>query len=63
MIEGGSGAAMLYRFLQPGLYVYLNHNLIEAVLLGAAAHLKVDGGEWNQDLMEQVAKPGPIIVR
>lgn len=59
-VEGGSGAAMLYQFLQPGLYVYLNHNLIEAVLLGAAAHVKVDGGEWNKELMEQVAKPGPI---
>lgn len=60
MVEGGSAAAMLYQFLQPGLYVYLNHNLIEAVLLGAAAHVTVDGGEWNKELMEQVAKPGPI---
>ncbi len=59
-VEGGSGAAMMYKFLQPGLYVYLNHNLIEAVLLGAAAHVKVDGGEWNKELMEQVAKPGMI---
>lgn len=59
-IEGGSAGAMLYQFRQPGLYVYLNHNLIEAVLLGAAAHVKVDGGEWDNQLMEQVAKPGPI---
>lgn len=58
-VEGGSAAAMLYRFRQPGVYVYLNHNLIEAVLLGAAAHVKVDG-EWDNELMEQVAKPGPI---
>jgi nitrite reductase (NO-forming) len=59
-IEGGSAGAMMYQFRQPGLYVYLNHNLIEAILLGAAAHVKVDGGEWNNELMEQVAKPGPI---
>lgn len=59
-IEGGSAGAMMYQFRQPGLYVYLNHNLIEAVLLGAAAHVKVDGGEWNKELMEQVVKPGPI---
>ncbi|MBT6882588.1 MAG: nitrite reductase, copper-containing, partial [Rhodospirillaceae bacterium] len=48
-----------YTFLQPGLYAYVNHNLIEAVLKGAAAHFKVDG-EWNNDLMAQVKKPSPI---
>lgn len=58
-VEGGSAMAVLYQFRQPGLYVYLNHNLTEAVLLGAAAHVKVEG-EWNKDLMEQVQKPGPI---
>ncbi|HSF34105.1 MAG TPA: copper-containing nitrite reductase [Candidatus Tectomicrobia bacterium] len=58
-VEGGSAMAMLYQFRQPGLYVYLNHNLIEAILLGAAAHIKVEG-EWNNDLMEQIQKPGPI---
>ena len=58
-VAGGSAVAMLYRFRQPGLYVYLNHNLIEAILLGAAAHVNVEG-EWNNDLMEQVKKPGPI---
>jgi nitrite reductase (NO-forming) len=63
LVEGGSASAMMYRFRQPGLYVYLNHNLIEAVFLGAAAHVKVDGGEWNTELMEQVAKPGPIPTR
>lgn len=63
LIEGGSAAAMMYQFLQPGLYVYLNHNLIEAVLLGAAAHVQVTGGAWNNDLMEQVAKPGPITAK
>lgn len=58
-VEGGSAVAMLYQFKQPGMYAYVNHNLIEAVLLGAAAHIKVDG-EWNNDLLEQIQKPGPI---
>ncbi len=55
-IRGGSAGAMLYEFQQPGTYVYLNHNLIEAVLLGAAAHIKVEG-QWNDNLMVQVRKP------
>jgi nitrite reductase (NO-forming) len=58
-IRGGSAGAMMYKFRQPGIYAYVNHNLIEAVMLGATAHVKVDG-EWNDDLMMQVAKPGPI---
>jgi len=58
-IPGGSAGAALYTFRQPGLYVYLNHNLIDAVLKGAAAHVKVEG-EWDNDLLEQIAKPGPI---
>jgi nitrite reductase (NO-forming) len=58
-IAGGSAGAALYTFQQPGLYVYLNHNLIDAVLKGAAAHVMVEG-EWNNDLLEQIAKPGPI---
>lgn len=58
-IPGGSATAMVYTFLQPGLYVYLNHNLIEAFQLGAAAHISVTG-DWNDDLMKQVKKPGPI---
>ncbi len=58
-IRGGSAGAMLYKFRQPGIYAYVNHNLIEAVMLGATAHVKVDG-EWNDDLMKQVSKPGPI---
>ena len=52
-VEGGAATAMLYEFRQPGLYVYLNHNLIEAILLGAAAHVQVDG-EWNDDLMKRL---------
>ena len=56
---GGSAVAALYRFRQPGVYAYLNHNLIEAVLLGATAHFRVEG-TWNDDLMTQVRRPGPI---
>ncbi len=57
-IRGGSAGAALYTFHQPGIYVYLNHNLIEAVEFGAAAHVVVEG-EWDNDLMEQVYH-GPI---
>ena len=59
-VRGGSAAAALYTFRQPGVYAYLNHNLIEAVLLGALAQFKVEG-KWNDDLMTQVKKPGPIM--
>ncbi|MCR6661957.1 MAG: copper-containing nitrite reductase [Luteimonas sp.] len=59
-IRGGSAGAALYTFEQPGLHVYLNHNLIEAVLLGAAAHVKVDGDKWNHDLMTTPSPVGPI---
>lgn len=55
-IRGGSAGAMLYEFLQPGVYAYVNHNLIEAVNLGATAHVVVDG-DWDNDLMEQVQAP------
>ena len=58
-IRGGSAGAMAYTFLQPGVYAYVNHNLIEAVMLGATAHIIVDG-EWNDDLMTLVSKPEPI---
>jgi nitrite reductase (NO-forming) len=37
----------------------VSHNLIEAVLLGATAHVLVDG-EWDDDLMMQVAKASSI---
>lgn len=59
-IRGGSAGAALYTFLQPGVYAYVNHNLIEAVELGATAHFVVEG-EWRDDLMKQVSAPGPII--
>ncbi|MBJ6980834.1 MULTISPECIES: copper-containing nitrite reductase [unclassified Luteimonas] len=59
-IRGGSAGAALYTFLQPGLHVYLNHNLIEAVELGAAGHVQVAGDRWDHDLMTQPARTGPI---
>lgn len=59
-IPGGAAGAALYTFLQPGTYTYLNHNLIEAVLLGAAAHVKVAGDTWNHDLMTTPSPVGPI---
>ena len=55
-IRGGSAGAALYTFLQPGVYAYVNHNLIEAVNLGATAHVVVDG-EWDNDLMAQILPP------
>ena len=58
-IRGGSAGAALYTFLQPGIYAYVNHNLIEAVELGATAHFAVEG-EWDDDLMKQVDAPRPI---
>jgi nitrite reductase (NO-forming) len=58
-IRGGSAGAALYKFRQPGLYAYLTHNLIEAVHLGAAAHIQVDGA-WNDDLMKKIDGPAPI---
>lgn len=56
VIAAGSAGAAMYTFKQPGTYVYLNHNLIEAVNLGALAQIKVDG-KWNNDLMEQTLPP------
>lgn len=52
-VPGGSAVAALYQFKQPGTYVYLNHNLIEAIQMGAAAHVKVDG-VWDDDLMQKL---------
>jgi nitrite reductase (NO-forming) len=46
----------LYTFEQPGIYAYVNHNLIEAFELGAAAHFTVTG-DWNSDLMTSVVAP------
>ncbi len=55
-IPGGTAGAALYTFEQPGIYAYVNHNLIEAFELGAAAHFKVTG-EWNDDLMTAISTP------
>ncbi len=55
-IRGGSAGAMVYTFQLPGTYAYVTHNLIEAVLLGGVAHIKVDG-PWDDKLMQQVAAP------
>jgi len=57
-IRGGSAGAALYKFLQPGIFAYVNHNMIEAFELGATAHFRVEG-KWNDDLMTQVRAPGP----
>jgi len=54
-VPGGAAVAALYEFKLPGTYVYVNHNLIEAILYGAAAHVQITG-EWNDDLMVQVEK-------
>ena len=59
-VRGGSAGAAMYTFKQPGLYAYLNHNLIEAIELGAVAHVEVEG-EWNDDLMVQLRAPNPIL--
>ena len=55
-IRGGSAGAAMYRFMLPGMYAYVTHNLIEAVLLGAVAHFKVDGA-WDDKIMMQVSPP------
>jgi len=59
-VPGGAAGAMIYKFRQPGTYVYLNHNLIEAFILGAKAEVKVTG-KWNNDLMEQLMEPTRIV--
>lgn len=58
-IAGGSAVAALYQFRQPGMYTYLNHNLIEAFAFGAVAQIKVEG-DWNDDLMKQIKNPEPV---
>ncbi len=58
-IRGGSAGAALYTFKQPGVYAYVNHNLIEAFEKGAAGHFVVEG-KWNDDYMKQIKAPGPI---
>lgn len=55
-VRGGCAVAAMYTFHQPGVYAYVNHNLIEGVMLGATAHFIVDG-QWDNNLMEQVVAP------
>lgn len=59
VIAAGSAGAFMYQFKQPGRYVYLSHNLIEAILFGAESHITVEG-EWDNDLMEQIKPPSAI---
>jgi len=49
-VVAGGTAAMLYTFQQPGVYAYLNHNLIKAFLYDAKAFVHVNGA-WNNELM------------
>jgi nitrite reductase (NO-forming) len=58
-IPGGSAAAVMYKFKEPGTYLLLNHNLIEAFDFGAIAQIKVDG-DWDSTLMKQIQSPMPI---
>lgn len=58
-VRGGSAVAAMYTFEQPGVYAYVNHNLIIGAMLGGTAHFVVEG-DWNNDLMEQVVAPRPF---
>ncbi|WP_338723347.1 copper-containing nitrite reductase [Devosia sp. XK-2] len=58
-IPGGTAGAAVYTFRQPGVYAYVNHNLIEAFEFGAAGHFVVEG-QWNDDLMTSVLAPSPL---
>ncbi len=58
-VVGGSAVAMIYQFRQPGMYAYLNHNLIEAFAFGAVAQVKVEG-KWDDNLMRQITKQEKI---
>jgi nitrite reductase (NO-forming) len=58
VVPGGSAAAV-YTFKQPGLYAYLNHNLIMAFVKDAKAYIHVEG-EWNDKLMEQTSPPTAV---
>lgn len=58
-IPGGSAAAALYQFREPGTYAFVNHNLIEAIAFGAIATIKAEG-EWDPTLMKEISKASPI---
>ena len=59
IIAAGSTGASIHTIRQPGTYVYLSHNLIEAFAYDAKAILIAEG-EWDNDLMEQLKPPGAI---
>ena len=59
VIAAGSVGASIHDLRQPGTYVYLSHNLIEAFIYDAKAILTVKG-DWDDNLMEQIKPPGPI---
>jgi nitrite reductase (NO-forming) len=56
MVPGGSAGAAMYQFREPGVYAFLDHELIKSLVFNAVGQVKVDG-DWNDDLMKQVAKP------
>jgi nitrite reductase (NO-forming) len=58
VVPGGTAAAV-HTFHQPGLYAYLNHNLIMAFVKDAKAYIHVEG-EWNNALMERTTPPTAI---
>ena len=58
VVAGGTAAAV-YTFRQPGVYAYLNHNLIKAFLYDAKAFIHVTGN-WNDDLMTNSFTVRPI---
>jgi len=59
-IPAGGAVAAMYKFKYPGLYVYLNHNIIKAVMLGAALHFHVSGKPVSSDLMQVIKKQHAI---
>ena len=59
VIAAGSAAASVHTIRQPGTYVYLSHNLIEAFAFDSKAILEAEG-EWSDELMEQVRPPAAI---
>ena len=58
VVAGGTAAAV-YTFQQPGVYVYLNHDLIKAFLYDAKAFIHVEG-EWDDDLMTNTFEARPL---
>ncbi|MBS1730917.1 MAG: nitrite reductase, copper-containing [Bacteroidetes bacterium] len=58
-IPGGSAAAALYKFREPGTYAIVNHNLIEAFSYGAIGQIKVTGN-WDSTLMKVIKKQSPV---